>query len=316
MKRVTILHNLHVDNEVLNLILSDYFIDFARLTEPVLGTYTFQDIYSDFKFCLREYAIDNIDSIDPSKNPTQEELLRLAKISSSELDEFIFNVNKLLKNYTDESWVHQKQKDTLRKQIFECIPNDPHKDTEPTAYKIIDSISSDDEVQDRYLNRILQSMKSAEVHQIKENKYLVIDALFSIQPSLDSTINISQYKEKKKYLIKIKNEEQRKHLLIKYLKKIISSHHNTEDALKEVQVFLFYLIYNSNQTHIYLIHSILGYKYKEGVKLYQQLFLKDHTTGTNDDFLLHTDVFSANHLHLEAGHEFDLLVNTVLQYIK
>lgn len=73
-----------------------------------------------------------------------------------------------------------------------------------------------------------------------------------------------------------------------------------------------------------MIHSILGYKYKEGLKFYQKLFLKDHSTG-RIDFLLSYNPLSVIYEDLESlctdtdkeyqSQDFNSILNEVLYYL-
>jgi len=70
-----------------------------------------------------------------------------------------------------------------------------------------------------------------------------------------------------------------------------------DENIEVIKWFFIYLVYGVNKIHIYIIHSILGYKYKGAVSLYQKLFCKDHSTGRDDEFIRDYDF-----LHLTKGH--------------
>ena len=283
------MEKIKTSSETLNNIVKIYFTPVSRLNETIVGQYSFRDIYHHFKYSIREYSITHSKKIEPYQSPSCRKLLLLNNISIQSCRELIDNVNKILHSHTDYHLSEQKKililEEDLRKFIF-SIPNTDDK----SINKIRNILLEDDEFQlkkHQYVKSILKAMKDAELNQFVNNRYPVIDKLLNTYSEYLENMDTYQFKEKRQHLKKCEKDS-----AILALKKYIKDMLEDEYCdIKYIQWFLTYLVYGSQQIHILIIHSILGYKYIGATKLYQKLFCKDHSTGRRNDFLLHSDYF-------------------------
>ena len=321
-----ILAKLKSGNEYLDLLTKVYFLSTSRLDSPVLGNYSFKDVNNNFTYSLREYSIIHSGVIEPYENPTDEKLLKMNGIPIKTYKAFTKNVDDILKSYTDEHLSTEQKRTILKKQIEEFIGGAPDEEQEATKYKMYKSLNpnkdmfKDTLIRNRYLDNILLAMEKGEINQIDDDKYIVVSSLFKMNSELDEYLDYYKFKEKKKYLQKKKrtNPEQAIKRLIKDTQVLLNedehdSDNNSEPVPKRVQWFFFYLIYGKNKVDIFMIHSILGYKYDGAKELYQKVFCKDHSTGKSEDFLHHTDILN---LQLDdLKNETDRIYETVLHYL-
>lgn len=313
-----ILEILKSGNTHLDLLVKTYFVDVSRLDRPVLGNYSFKDVEGDFMYSLREYSITHSEMIEPSKSPSLEELLKMNTIPENIYESFKKNVDDILKTYTDENYNIQKQ-NILHEQISKFIDGYPDEEIEKTKYRMFQALaieSGDNEKRNRYLDSILSAMKEAEVNQMQKGKYMVISSLLDTYNELEEFLEDFNFKEKKKYLQKEKrkNPDIAKKLLKKFVGEFLKDDEQDEKiSVKYVMWFFFYLIYGKSKIDIFMIHSILGYKYDGAKKLYQKLFCKDHSTGRNNDFLHHIDILNPQYYNLEDKNPN--IYDTVLYYL-
>ncbi len=307
----SIQEKLKSNNKHLDRLVEVYFIPYARLDIPILGNYSFTDISVDFENALKEYSITHSRVIEPYNIPSLEELLKMNHISIKSYESLTIKVNEVLKSHTDEVLCVESRRQILEKQIKDFTDYEPDEDREKTKYKMFQSLSED--TRNDYLNSILTAMKKAEVNQMNDNKYMTISKWLKTYDESSQYLEDCNFREKRKYLQKLQKSkpDNAKSLLSKYTTKLLDEN---ENDIKIVQWFFFYLIYGKNAFDIFMIHSLLGYKYKGATKLYQKLFCKGHTTGDNDNFLHHTDIFKLQKKHLdnEAYH----LYEEILHYIK
>jgi len=298
-----------INNAHLSEIVRIYLIYTAHLLEPYIGYYTFfKDILHSFKFSIREYCI-NRHTIQPWEKVSTIKLIKKLSIPISDLRVMVNQINKLLKSYTDENLSSEEQRRILYNQLNEFADYTEFEDK--WEYQLYEQLNNtEDDIfhtkRNHFLNQVLLAMKDGEINQIQNNKYLVIDQIIDTYKNI-KTDNYLSYNEKRKYLKKLKSTEKIEKALNKYIKGFFVDYEIEYDIIKrsiptteedieneannmieEIRQFLFYLVYDSHKLHIYLIHSILGYKYKGAQKLYQKLFLKDKSTG-KIDFLLHTN---------------------------
>lgn len=285
-----------------DLIIKQFIFD-TNLEKRVIGIYSFRDIYINFKFSLREYSIVHSQLIQPWENPQVDELMRLNGITLSALKQLILNVNTLLKTYTDETWSDTERKQALERQIVPYIQS--AYDEESSIYKIYEVMQHDDDVfntkKNHYLQTILDAMREAQVHQVINQNYPIITSLLELHKTLQNNLDYYTFKEKKKYLKKqIRNDENKaKKTLQKYVQQILDESENKEESLTTIRWMLHYFVYSKHNEDLYMIHSILGHKNKSATKLYQKLFLKDHSTGRKNDFILHQKTLEITYHHLE-----------------
>ena len=291
-----LIESLKTQSPALNKIVKLYLIDAATLRSVVIGHISFKDIYHDFLNSLREYSINDSCAIDESEFPSCKELLKLNKIHTTDLRELVQKINQHLISQTD-TYLSQSKKRTLLHKQLDTFMGAQRSSSDPRVANIIDKLSKDIETKQRYFDSIISAMSAAELHQIDDSKYLVVDKLLVLYTSaLDHNIDYT-FKSKRKYLHKLKYKENKYPVpvLVKYIRKMLN---NAQDGIETVQWFLFYLLYGGHKWDIYAIHSILGYKYDGAVKVYQKLFLKDHTTGKSNDFLLDFNIFALTEKHL------------------
>lgn len=295
------IEEIKTDNENLNAIIETYFIACSGIKEPKIGVSSFKDIEEDFKYSLREYSITHSDVCEPWQNKTLEELLWLNKITGEDLDTMIKKINVYLsENHTDSQWGITKKKNVLKKQINAFVGNINYDDFTETS-KIRSILYDEDEFEakkNHYLDSVLKAMLAAEVNQVKDNKYLVVEKFLDTYRCYKTYMTTNEFYEKKKYLLKLKPKhrdkvpEKQKKLdtQIKALKKYIDSmYDNNPDYIDYVRWFIAYLFYDSHEMQILMIHMALGYKTEEIRKLYIKLFCKDKSTGKKSTFLHHID---------------------------
>ncbi|MEA2018819.1 MAG: hypothetical protein U9N59_10265, partial [Campylobacterota bacterium] len=303
-------------------IVRNYFIDTAHLYEPKIGHYSFNDVLKSFKYSIKEYCID-IHRLEPYETPPLEELLKKLSISTEDYNKFIEQTDQLLKSYTDESLNDEEQRRKLYFQLNEFT--DSYTTEEKWEYQLYEILNTNDDIFhskcNKYLDKVIQAMREAELNQISHGRYLVIEQVFDTY----NKISIEENKERKNYLIKsnssktidikgkicnqsdyvveietklnnyVKEKFDKYEIEYSIEKRPPSSPENYDEnenmMIEEIRGFFFYLIYGPSKMHIYLIHSILGYKYDGARKMYYKLFLKDKSTG-KADFLLHTNCFN------------------------
>jgi len=151
-----------------------------------------------------------------------------------------------------------------------------------------DFINSDIELKDKigvgdtYYLKTIEYLNKAEVNQMENNRYLVIDQLINTKKTFNEyRKDNNNFKEKKKYLKKSGNK-------VKTLKKYIT---NMDEGKKKY--FLWYLEYGGNKEHIYIVNSVLGYRYKGVIELYIHIFQKEHKTAEQKEFLLHSTILTS-----------------------
>jgi hypothetical protein len=289
------------DNENLNAVIKIYFIKFSHIEEPEIGVYSYRDIKHKFEFSLREYSITHSRVCEAWQNKTLEELLELNEIAKEDFDNMIEKINTyLFEKHTDSQWSDTKKKNSLFKQIDTFLGEINYENFTETN-KIYSMLHDEDELEarkNRYLDFILKAMKAAEVNQVKDNKYLVVEKFLDTYRCYKTYMTTNEFYEKKKYLLKLKpkykdnaTEKQKKlDKQIKALKKYIDNmYDNNPDNIHYIRWFMTYLVYNSHVIHIMMIHMPLGYKTQEITKLYKKLFYMDKSTGKNDTFLYHSN---------------------------
>lgn len=301
----TIEDKLITGSETLNQVVKIYFIPTARLNDVIIGNFSFKDVYHDFTYSLREYSITHSMKIEPQESPSCRQLLKLNDICIQHFRELVIKVNRLLESYTSTNL------NDLENQLInflDSLPCAPDFAVSKVQDKIYDTPQRE---KSRYLDSIIIAMKEAEVNQILDEKYLVIDRALNLYSQFLSNWKRPDFKDKQKYLAKSSADKKVK-LLKKYVKEMLENDENKTDdeRINTVRWFFIYLIYGSSKIDIFMIHSILGYKYKGAVKLYQKLFLKDHSTGKNNDFLHHTNFLYINKENLVNDREVSKFVYT------
>ncbi len=295
------IEDIKTDNDNLNVIIETYFIPVSGIEEPKIGVYSYKDIADNFKFSLREYSITHSHKCEPWDNKTLEELLVLNQITEEDYNTMVEKIDTyLIENHTDSQWSGTKQKASLYKQIDTFLCEIDYENFTETN-KIYSILHDEDEFEvkkNRYLNSVLKAMKVAEVNQVKENKYLVIEKFLDTYKSYIAYMINLEFSEKKKVLLKLRpkhkdtTEESQDKLdkQIKALQRYINEiYDDNPDYIKYIQWFITYLIYDSHVMHVMMIHMPLGYKTEEIRKLYIKLFRKDKSTGKKDNFLYHSD---------------------------
>jgi len=299
---------LHTGSDTLNNVVSIYFIKVANLADVIIGNFHFRDIYSSFVYSLREYSITNSCVIQPYQSLSCRQLLRLNNIPFSNFRELVYQTNQVLESYTDlhvPIIIKHKSLGTAISAFLHTV--NLTDDGDKALIKMHDKMySNNDEFQDtkyNYFESILSAMKDAEVNQYSESKgYLIITKLLHLYTNFNRYMDTYLWKEKRKYLIGSKSRN-KKEVLITYVKEMLftdiyndlserDNESNIEfeaDTLNSIGWFFTYLVYGSSKIHIMMIHSILGYKYKGAVMLYQKLFCKDRTTGKQHNFSYHHD---------------------------
>lgn len=307
-----IVESLKTSSDTLNKLVEVYFVIVSRIDEVIIGDYTIKDVYNDFLYSLREYSITHSKVIEPSDSPSCRKLLKLNNISIQNVKELTSKVNKHLDSHTDTQLSGHKKRSILEKQILEFTNQDIYNDYEEeksktVRYKMISKLLDTDEFQtskNKYLNSIIKAMKEAEVNQLSDGKYLIIDKLLNTYNDSLSYMKRYDFQHKKDYLKKLNNEAEKVQVLQNYVKEMIEDIDIDADVdIKAIQWFIYYLIYGANKIDIFMIHSILGYKYQNAVKLYTKLFCKDHSTGKSTNFLHHLDFLNITENSLRAPKE-------------
>jgi len=313
---------LHSQNKHLNDVTKIYFA--SRISKPELGKDTFKYVEHHFNYALREYSIVNSCLITPTEDPTQEELLLINNIPIEIFEKFKLKVTDILESYTDKEWLIDKKYLVLKKQLVRLA--DIMEDNYVLKQKL-NNINPLDDRTTRFLNDITEELKKAGVNQVNNDNYIVIEKLIELYKGKKDFLTPYNFKEKKKYLKKL-NRNEAKIKLHGYIKDIMEDEYieNPKDEedirynnslIQRVRWFLFYLIYDANKVDIFMIHSILGYKYDGAVKVYQKIFLKDHNTGRNDNFLHHTDILNISEnsvYNREHEANYEKILNDIIEY--
>jgi len=308
-----------------------YFMQYVNLPEPKIGQYCFSDIENDFLQCMREYSINDTAVIEVYESPTLETLFTLNKINQSEYKDFINSINDILKQHTDENLEIITRRKSLINQLRLYISDYSDEDE---YQKIINFLYHEDHHKIyQYIDKILDALHNAEVHQILkiidlekpnssvEYKYIAIEVIFQRK---DFLLKLNSFDKKLKQMKKDRKKIWNKYgpdsiLLKRRIKKdisqILSSSEEDYFKLIDLQTYIFYMMYGAHKIDIYLIHSILGYKYKNAVDLYKKIFLKGSRTGSNDNFLLHTYIFDIKLNIIDSEIEFDALIDTIVYHI-
>jgi len=295
---------LQISNRTLKHIVLHYLcFDSKRILSPQIGLYSHKDIYQDFKYCLREYSIDN-NLMQPWNDFSFHKMLNLNKISIQDIRNLQSNLNKYLRDFTDEILPEQKRKKILEIQLTKLFPEDDG-DEELWHKDIYRKFYSNSTSKVFYLKGILHAMKEAEVQQIdydanNQPYYPIINKLINLYRTIDENYLavMINFKETKKYLkkrLKNKTDEEKVRLFGSYIKKQIE-----KEGLEYVKFLLMYLAYSAHAIDIYMIHQIQGYKYKGAVKLYQKLFVKDYSTGRRVDFVNEFNLLSLTESSFET----------------
>jgi len=306
---------LKTDNESFNLFLETYFIPCTYIDEIQIGKYSFKDICSEFKFSIREYSITHSKVIEEWESPTWRILFRKNGFTAKQFKSLVIEVNEILHSYTDEELNKKQRRKIIETQILDFTSHDPWEDEDSIKYKMFNKLTSYtgfEHLKYQYLDSILIALREAELHQIQDNTYPAARKILNLYQDMEDHFIHAEYREKKKYLKSVKVKDRVK-ALQKYIDQIRNDSEYSEtggdEALSRIQWFLFYLIYGRNKIDIFMIHSILGYKYDGAVKLYQKIFLKDHTTGKDNNFLLHRNVLSLQYYHIDS--EFYSLLENI-----
>lgn len=290
--------NKHLEN-----LTNKYFLSYAGIEEPKIGIYSFRDVESEFDSALEEYSKIDSSVIRLYESKSRIELLQLNNISDNDLTELKDYVNKILLSHRDENI----KMATKYKIVFKQIDNYLDK-AERTIYDIPDSDMNFPEnkltkifyekviIQEaNYINTIIELMNDAEVNQIKDNKYLVLEKilaenlrmlkLYSYVDSPKSEFRVKElqlkFRDKKKYLKSLKDDDKRLKALKDY---------KNELSQEYMYLFIWYIIYDMNKIDIYQINQVIGYRYNDMIKLYNYLFQLSHSTGRNEDFTHHTTI--------------------------
>ncbi len=312
---------LKTGNKHLDLTVKKHFIYDSELYHATLGNRTFGDIEHHFINCLEEYSKSaHSKRVRLSNNNlTLEELLEINDIPIEVYEAFVEKVNDLLKFYTDEPWIIERRRKVLDKQIAEFSSSFTYYDEkEDIKYRMnqeLSIIGNDTTKKNNYLDRVLSAMKMAELNQVDNNKYITVLKLFKTHNDFNEYFDYFPFNNKKKDLKKIYKESPNKATksLVKYLRKIYKDEEDKARGIQLVRWFLFHLVYGKNKFNIFMIHSILGYKYSSATKVCQKLFCNDHTTGGNDDFLHHTNILGIQEKHLDE--EYYPLFDELLSYL-
>ncbi|MCT7603814.1 hypothetical protein N5U17_06165 [Aliarcobacter butzleri] len=279
---------LYTGNKHLDGITKYYFA--SSIKEPRIGEATFNNVVHHFDYALEEYSKTHSKVISLCENHTQQkELLDLNNIPVDIFKNYKDNVDNILQSYTDKNWSIDKKQTILISQLNTLADAFANEDT--SEYKLalkLNSINKLDNRTTRFIKSILDLMANGGINQVTNDKYIVIEKLINLYQDMKQYLKSDDFKEKKNYL---KNNTDAKKLLHKYISNIMNDEYE-EAPLEKVKWLLFYLIYDGNKSDIFMIHSILGYKNDIAKKLYQKLFLKDHNTGKNDNFLHHTDILN------------------------
>ena len=308
-----LVQRLQTGDQQFDLFLTTYFIPCTRLDEIIVGNYSFKDVYSDFKYAIREFSITHTFVIEPCESPSWRTLFRKNRFTAKQFKSLVLKVNDILISYTDELLSKEKKRALLEKQILEYTGYYPEE--ADFKYSIFNKLHGDDDMDHLkyiYLDSVLTALQDAEVHQMQDNNYLAVTKLFHLKNEMQSALEYMNYLEKRKYL-KTLTQEERVKTLKKYINQIRQNDSSEQEVLLEIRWFLFYLIYGKQKADIFMIHSILGYKYDGAVKLYQKLFLKDHTTGKANDFLHHTDILHLDYYHIDNENYY--LFETIAHYL-
>lgn len=308
---------LKTGHKKFDLFLSEQYIPNTRLDEIIIGQYSFKDIYSDFKFAIREYSIVHSKVIEEWESPSWRKLFRANGFTSKDFILLVRKTNDILRSHTDEDFSLQTRRKIIESQILQFTSKNPWEDDEPIKYKMFKRLPENYDFEHQkyiYIDDILTVLREAELHQINNDTYPAVSKVFNLFQEMEIYFIETKYLEKRKYLKSDKVTDKKK-TLQKYINQIRNDtdNYDEEDTLFRIRWFLFYLIYDKHKTHIFIIHSILGYKYDGAVKLYQKLFLKDHTTGKDNDFLHHTDILNLQYYHLD--NENYNIFETVLHFL-
>lgn len=343
MTKEEILLKLKTGNKHLDGLTEAYFISVSRLKEPIIGNESFMYLENDFDYSLREYSITHSCMIESYQSPTQEELLKLNDIPENVLTKYKKAVDEILDSYKDITWTKMKQHNALKQQLIRLADEFQEKKTvEKKMFEKLQNIDPLDERTTRFLNDILEEMQKAGVNQVESDRYIIIDKLINLYLDMKEYLDSYDFREKKKYLKKLEMNAAKLKLhgyiksmmtngyiekledileedftIEEYFKKQKEREENNNELLQRVRWFLFYLIYDAKKIDIFMIHSVLGYKYDGAVKVYQKLFLKDATTGKNDNFLHHTNVLNVSENSIyDREHEakYDLLLSEIVEY--
>ncbi len=387
---------LETNDTTLNQITASLFIRLAKLDQPILGNYSFSDVFNDFLYSLREYSINN-NIVDPCTKDNFRVLLRKNAIPFKAFRDLTMKVNKLLLSYTDGPLSKEKKRIILEKQIREHLGSIPDKDDDKEMYKIGLVMNADDEFQKSkktYLDSIIRALKKAELNQIANNEYLAIIKLFTTYKIANEMVQNYNYRDIKDYLKKTKdikkligytlnlyideNEfnplyelilraklnnlismnddtiyyddnltmlisilenycmiSQEKNLSqdTKFISDYLNEFYNftlydinetlseycttSDEKLEEkvpdqVSTFLIYLLYGKHISSALLIHSLLGYRYKGAMLVYQKLFLKDKKAGNSEKSFLY-DIDITNYTEQNLTDENSILYEQILR---
>ncbi|MCT7466493.1 hypothetical protein N5T78_07885 [Aliarcobacter cryaerophilus] len=317
-----VIKKLYMGNKHLDGITKTYFNIFIK--EPKLGKDYFKWVKHHFDYSIKEYSITHSSKTTPSSEQGEELTLQLLK--SNNIPEELFHqykkkVDDILQSYTDKEWSKEKKHNVLKKQLIKLSNKNDNLKNKLEKINLLDLRTI------RFLNDILSEMKNAGVNQVKNNQYIIIENLNELYQDMIDSLSSNDFKEKKKYLKKL-DINSAKLQLHKYIKKMMeedycknpkddSGKEQNERLIKNVKLFLFYLIYDFNKIDIFMINSILGYKYDEAVKFYQKLFLKDRSTGKNDNFTYHTDIINMDiNNFYDRNHEaeYDKLLEETIKH--
>lgn len=324
----SLLDKLHTGNYHLDKLVKVYFA--YKIREPKLGNSTFKDVKHNFNYAIREYSITHSKKIEPGESPTLSKLLLVNKIPTETFELFKKKVVCIFQSHTDRNWSIDKKQRVLKKQLSELA--DEFEDNNTTEWKMHNKLNSVDPMDGRslrFLNDLSEEMKKADLNQVKDDQYMIITQLITLYERINKSLISYEIKDKKKYLKKL-DIEKAKIKLHGYIKEMMEDeyYNNPQDdyekeynesLTEKVRWFLFYLIYDANKIDIFMIHSILGYKYKGAVKVYQKIFLKDHSTGNRDEFSHHIDILSASESSFydrEHEAEYDKQLNEMIKYHK
>lgn len=313
MNKDDIIKELHSGNLHLDNLTKYYFITHAKLFKPRIGDSHFKYLVHKFKYAIREYAITYSYKIKPQEEPSLRKLLKIHSIEVSILREYIIKVNAILQSYTDKNITKEKKRVSLKYQIEKFINNDSNN----VNIRILEKLNDDDLLnmtQNKYLDAIINIMEEEGLNQINsKGHYLVIDKLLDLYSRIIKVFEFRNFKEKKKYLIKLDNTEKASKKLYQDIKEMLDSYDNDNDCLETIRWYFFYLIYDKHKIDIFLIHSILGFKFNGATKLFKKLFLKDHSTGKNNNFLHHTHI---EDIDKDSLHEDNFIYEQIIRRIK
>jgi len=258
-------NNIHLDK-----LIKKYFV--YNVIDPKIGNYSFSDVKNQVEFAIEEYSKTYSRVCDFGQKKSLEALMKLNDIDIDSYKILINNINELFKLHRDNNFTITEKLGFIRTQINEYTSSDP---------KLQESISSNQ----NYYHKLLKLLEVAEVNQLVNNRYIVIDNLFKTKASLNLDMaNRYNFKEKKKYLKKSKSKLD---ILKKYIKDIGNQ--------KIINYFLWYLAYGGNKTDVYMLHSILGYSYPKAKELYKHILQKQNKTA-EQDFLLNLDLLNSKNI--------------------